>query len=183
MLLFLWGNMKKILLIFILCFVVLIIYEMFLDRRVKYLYIGNTNYDKYSTIIKQFSNSREYNSYIRDDDYRVMDLINEIRDNLKIENRTIQNLLIKSNVIVISIGVNDLEYKKELNYKYIDEFISDMENLLNLIRKYNKDKIYFLGYYNKNKYYDYVNKTLRNICKENKITYIDIEKPIYKQLY
>ena len=55
--------------------------------------------------------------------------------------------------------------------------------LLILIRKYNKDKIYFLGYYNKNKYFDYINRELKTICKNSKITYIDIEDTIYKQLY
>lgn len=175
--------MKKIFLLLILCVTVFIIYEMFLDRRVKYLYIGNTNYERYNQIIKKYCNPKAYNTYIRNDDYRIMDLINDIKYNKKIDRRTIQNLLIKSNVIVISIGINDLEYKSELDYKYIDEFIIDIENLFNLIRKYNKDKIYFLGYYNKNEYYQYTNKKVKELCKINKIEYIDIEESIYKQLY
>ena len=175
--------MKKIFLLLLLCFIVFIIYELFLDRRVKYLYIGNNNYNKYSEIIKEKYSPKEYKKYIRDDDYRVMDLINEIKDNNKIESRTIQNLLIKSNVIVIYIGINDLEYKEELDYKYIDEFLFDIEELLKLIRRYNNDKIYFLGYYNKNKYFSYINKELKKICKDNKINYINVEDSIYKQLY
>ncbi len=175
--------MKKILLLMLLCIIVFLIYELFLDRRIKYLYIGNNNYGRYNQIIKEYYNPKEYKSYIRDDDYRVMDLINDIEDNNTIDNRAIQNLLIKSNIIIISIGINDLEYKEELNYKYIDEFIIDIEKLLNLIRKYNKDKIYFFGYYDKNEYYKYINKEIKRLCKLKNIMYVDIEQPIYKQLY
>lgn len=173
--------MKKILLFILVCISIYIIYETILDRRIKYLYIGNTNV--YNTIIKEKINSKIYNEYIRDDDYRVMDLINDINDNIKMKKNTMQNLLVKSNIIVISIGINDLEYKKELNYKYIDEFIIDIESLLKLIRKYNKDKIYFLGYHNKNKYYTYINNKIKEICIDNNIIFIEIENPIYKQLY
>ena len=175
--------MKKIIFIILICFIVFIIYELFLDRKVKYLYIGNANYGRYNNIIKDYYNSKIYNEYIRDDDYRLMDLYNDIVDNIKTNKTTFQNLLVKSNIIVITIGINDLEYKKELNYKYIDEYMLDIEKLIRLIRKYNKDKIYFLGYYNKNEYYSYVNKEIKKICKINKIIYVDIEKPIYKQLY
>ena len=83
----------------------------------------------------------------------------------------------------MNIGLYDIEYKKELNYKYVDELIVDLENLLTTIRKYNKDKIYFLGFNNKNEYYSYFNNRLEIICKSKKITYINIEKSILNQLY
>lgn len=175
--------MKKIILFLVLSLCVYIIHLLILDRSIKYLYIGNSEYNKYNLIIKEYYKTGEYIQYIKDSDYRIMDLYNEIVNNDKVDNREIQNILIKSNVIIISIGINDLEYKKELNYKYIDEFIVDLENLLKLMRKYNKDKIYFLGYHNKNEYYNYINKKTEEICKLNKIIFVDIEKSIYKQLY
>lgn len=158
--------MKKIILILILVFLIYIIHVSTVDRRVKYLYIGNSN-QKIDLI------ADTYMSYIRDDDYRVIDLINDINDNIKINNRSLQNMLIKSNIIVISIGANDLKHKKNLDYKYSDELINDLEKLLKLIRKYNKDKIYFIGYNNKDKYYVYINNKMEYICKLNKIEYID----------
>ena len=158
--------MKKIILILILVFLIYIIHVLTVDRRVKYLYIGNSNQ-------KIDLTADTYMSYIRDDDYRVIDLINDINDNIKINNRSLQNMLIKSNIIVISIGANDLKHKKNLDYKYSDELINDLEKLLKLIRKYNKDKIYFIGYNNKDKYYAYINNKMKYICKLNKIEYID----------
>ena len=175
--------MKKILSILILIICVYLIYEGFLDRKTKYLYIGNTNYNEYNKAIKNKYNPKKYIEYIRDDDYRVMDFKNEIIDNIEINGNPFQNQLIKNNIIVLSIGINDLEYKKELNYQYVDELILDIEETLRLIRKYNKDKIYYLGYYNKNEYYQYINMTLQKICEEMNVKYINIEKPIYKQLY
>lgn len=173
--------MKKIFIVLILFLIIYIMYELLLDREIKYLYIGNTTYDKYNKIIEEYYREGNHTTYIRDDDYRVVDLINEISDNKIINKRKIQNLLVKSNIITISIGLSDLS-RKELDYKYVDEFISDIERLIILIRKYNKDKIYFLGYYNKNMYYDYINNKLNTICKQNNITFINIEKPIYKQI-
>lgn len=175
--------MKKIIIIFLVCLLVYIIYELFLDKKTKYLYIGNTNYSRYNLIIKENYNPKEYIEYNRDDDYRVIDLMNEISENKQINKRGIQNLLVKSNVMVISIGKNDLETKKELNYNYIDELLEDIDKLLKTIRKYNKDKIYFLGFYNKNSYYDYMINKVKLICEKNGVIYIDIEIPIYKQLY
>lgn len=175
--------MKRLILVLLLFLVVLIIYTFNVDRRVKYLYIGNTTYSNYNKIIKENYNPKQYIEYIRNDDYRVTDLINEIKYNNVINNKKIQNILIKSNVIVLNIGLYDIEYKKELNYKYVDELIVDLENLLTTIRKYNKDKIYFLGFNNKNEYYSYFNNRLEIICKSKKITYINIEKSILNQLY
>ena len=175
--------MKKILFIIIICIFVYFIYNGITDRNIKYLYIGGNDYNRYNILIKDNYIMKEYTTYIRDDDYRVMDLINDIVDNRKINNRKFQNLLVKSNIIVISTGINDLEYKEKLNYNYVDELINDIEKLLKLIRKYNKDTIYVLGYYNKNEYYKYTNKRLKEICKTNNVKYIDIEKSISKQLY
>ena len=175
--------MKKILFIIIICIFVYFIYNGITDRNIKYLYIGSNDYNRYNILIKDNYIMKEYTTYIRDDDYRVMDLINDIVDNRKINNRKFQNLLVKSNIIVISTGINDLEYKEKLNYNYVDELINDIEKLLKLIRKYNKDTIYVLGYYDKNEYYKYTNKRLKEICKTNNVKYIDIEKSISKQLY
>ena len=43
--------------------------------------------------------------------------------------------------------MNDLIYKSKFEtnlYEYTDDLINDIENLLKLIRKYNKDEIYFI---------------------------------------
>ena len=113
-----------------------------------------------------------------------MDLINDINYNKVISYKNkeykLQNLLVKANLITISIGMNELIYKSKFNidlYDYTDQLLSDIENLLITIRKYNKDEIFFLSFYNiinNNELIDYTNNKLKKICKKNNINYIDI---------
>jgi lysophospholipase L1-like esterase len=136
--------------------------------------------------------------------YRITDLINDINQNkvVKIDNKklTIKNALIKADVITLSIGTNELFYKLGINNmdiayyneqnlkKYVDEVAIDMEKLVNLVRKYCKEDIILIGFYNplwhmrKNyaKDLDYVfiyaNKKLKQISKKYDMYYIDIHK-------
>ena len=97
--------------------------------------------------------------------HRVIDLKRDIEDNktIKLDNNTnvsIKNTLIKADIITISIGANDLFYKMGINdmnfnlekkqtvYKYIDEIVNDIDELLALIRKYCQEDIIMVGYYN-----------------------------------
>ncbi len=109
--------MKKILFVIIIGFIIIII-----GTRVKYnsdisLYFGNTN-----------------NSYKYKYDYfdtRVIDIINAIDNNIIINSKTIQNILVKSNVIYL-----------DLNGIYISkDFIYDIEKLLIKIRYFTKEKL------------------------------------------
>ena len=91
----------------------------------------------------------------------------------------LQNILIKSNYITLSIGMNDILNKKNITYDYIDQLLNDIEKLFIVIRKYNKDRIDYLGFYdaiNNNELIEYTNKRLEKICKKNNINYIDISE-------
>ena len=146
----------------------------------------NTVNNSYSNNIKDYykENLYKYVNYSSYDDYRVMDLTNDINYNKNIiykgKEYSLQNLLIKANLITLSIGMNDLIYKSKYeinNYEYTDTLLKDIENLFMLIRKYNKDEIYFLSFYNviNNKdLIEYSNEKLEIICKENKIKFVDI---------
>ena len=179
--------MKRTILFLSVFIVVFIIYYYNSDKKIYYLSLGDylsygiNNYEKidngYSITIKNKYKTilKNYVNYSTIDDYRVMDLINDIKYNkeIKYEEKKykIQNLLIKANLITISIGMNDLIYKKNLNYEYADSLLNDIEDLLKLIRKYNKDKIYFLGFYNiinNSNLIEYTNKKLEKICNQNK---------------
>lgn len=72
--------------------------------------------------------------------YQIEDIIFDIKNNKKINNKEqmIQNALIKADILTISL---DLSSKNK---------ISELENLLNIIRKYCKEEIYLIGYNNKN---------------------------------
>ncbi len=187
--------MKKIILTILVFLIIFLIYSFNISEETYYLSIGDylsygiNNLDKvnnnYSENIKTYyqKNLKNYVNYSSIDDYRVMDLMNDINDNKEIvynnKDYNLQNLLIKANLITISIGMNDLIYKKNIDYNYVDELLSDIEELLILIRKYNKDKIYFLSFYNVIENEDiinYANKKLETICNKNNINYVDISK-------
>lgn len=188
--------MKKIFFTVLVVITTFLIYFFNKSEKIYYLSLGDylsygiNNFNKvennHSTNIKKYyenilSNYVNYSSY---DDYRVMDLINDINYNKTIEYKNkeykIQNLLIKSNLITISVGMNDLIYKSKYDnnlYKYIDELLKDIDALFKLIRKYNKDEIYFLGFYdiiNNKEIIEYTNNKVKSICNKNKINFVDI---------
>ena len=185
--------MKKILFSILVVFIVFLIYYFNISEKVYYVSIGDylsygiNNLGKvennFSSNIKNEYKDKlsNYVNYSTIDDYRVMDLYNDIIYNkiINFNNKEykIQNLHIKANLITISIGMNDLIYKKNITYDYVDNLLADIDNLLKLIRRYNKDEIYFLSFYdiiNNKDLIEYTNKRLNSICNKNKINYIDI---------
>ena len=186
--------MKKIAFTILVFIVVFLIYFFNINKKTYYLSLGDyLSYginnktlvdNSYSINIKNYykKNLGNYVNYSSIDDYRVMDLINDINYNKEIiynnKNYKIQNLLIKANLITISIGMNDLIYTPNLNYDYVDNLIKDVEDLFVLIRKYNKDKIYYLGFYNiinNTDIIEYINEKVEKICNKNRITFINID--------
>jgi len=188
--------MKKIIFTVLVVLITFLIY--FFNRSEKTYYVSLGDYlsyginnlnnvnNSYSNNIKKHykENLENYINYSSIDDYRVMDLINDINYNKSIifeeKEYKLQNLLIKANLITLSIGMNDLIYKSKIEtnlYEYTDELLNDIEKLLILIRKYNKDEIYLLGFYNvigNDSLIKYANKRLEIICMKNKIKFIDI---------
>ena len=185
--------MKKILFTFTIFLMIFLIYYFNINNNIQYLSMGdylsyginNNNIvdNNYSDNIKKYYKNKidKYINYSSIEDYRVMDLLNDINDNkiVKYNDKeyAIQNLLIKANYITLSIGINDLLNKKNITYEYMDQLINDIDKLFILIRKYNKDRIDYLGFYNiinNETLIEYANKRLKLICDKNKINYIDI---------
>ena len=142
--------MKKILFTLLIFIVIFLIYYFNIEERVYYSSIGDqlssgiNNFNKvdnnYNNNIKEYYKDRlsNYVNYSSIDDYRVMDLINDINYNKTIaynkKEYKLQNILIKSNYITLSIGMNDIINKKNISYEYIDQLIKDIEKLFILIR-------------------------------------------------
>lgn len=169
--------MKKFLILLITFIIVLIIYMSFKNSKEYNLIIGDNITYNINDRLKQ---KNLYNISFNKD-YRLMDLINNIKDNIIIDKKTIQHLLIKSDKLIISIGINDLIYVQNINiekYDYIDTMLGDLNNLFELLRKYNKEEIYILNYYNilEDKYISYLNKRLELVAREYNIKIIDINK-------
>lgn len=134
--------------------------------------------------------------------YRTIDLINDINANKKIsidnEETTIKHALTKADVVTISIGANDLFYKMGINNldlayyseidlkKYVDEVVFDVEKLIILTKKYCKEDIILVGYYNplwhmKKSYakeldpiFVYANEKMIGISKKYNLYYVNI---------
>lgn len=156
------------------------------DKKIYYVNIDTVNnmvhnkeiYNK----LKKINKLEKYVN-IQLKDYRTTDLINEIEDNKKINKKNIQNHLIKADILVLNVGTNDINYKINSNkdelYEYTDQVLEDIEKLLKLIRIYDKEKIYFLGFKNTlgisyNEYFEYTNKVLKSICNGYNVIFIDI---------
>lgn len=196
--------MKKILICGLVLLSVFIIYLANMDREVYYLTLGDSNktsldsYDNevngYSFYVKDYLNSKGvlekyvYGYSNRDD--RITDLIYDIENNKRLKDNTLKNALIKADLVTISINPKDIFDKlvddtviySEL-YDYIDELALDLEKLLSIIRKYCKEDIIFIGYYNPYKYMsnididdviEYLNKSYKEICKKYNVEYVDV---------
>lgn len=157
---------------------------------------GNNNYgftNYISDYLEEFNILNNFNSTFISNEYRINDIYNAIKFN----DKNIKRLLRESDLVTITIGINDLFYdvntdnmdvvlknNRELNIK-LNEIIYNYNNLLKEIRKYAKKDIIIIGYYNPFPYItnykkeidrlmiDFNNKC-RNIAIENNIHYIDI---------
>lgn len=197
--------MKKILIIGLIVLAVFLIYLSNLDKKVYYLALGDSLANGQSTGKKV----KSYSDYVRDylkeqnlletyineyaeNGYRTTDLIKAIKDNKKITRNkkeiTLQNALIKADLVTISIGANDILTKINEKitydeiYNYIDDLTDDIDELFKLMREYCKEDIVLVGYYNPyiesketSDIFDYLNDSYKEISKKYKIIYVEID--------
>ena len=121
---------------------------------------------------------------------RTIDMINNINNNVSIDNIYIQNILKRTNVLIINTGNNEINYKlskvdsNENNdneiYSYLDEVYKDIKVLIEKVKNLNEGKIIFLGIYNdtgnkdNDKYYKYINEKLELLMHSNDIDYLNL---------
>ncbi len=196
--------MKKIIILFLITIFIFLIYNLTRDSKIYYLNIGdgialgknkidqNIGYDKIIIkYLKENNKFEKYNNTYTNINYRTTDLITMIKNNELYNNTTIQNDLIKADIITISLGINDLlPYGKNsiiLSNEEIYELASDFDQLFSILRENSKEKIYFIGIYNPNlgnKYNNMING-LNSILKQKsikyEITYIDIFNDMLEQ--
>lgn len=189
-------KLKTIFTLIIIIFLVFIIYCFNLDKKIYYVNISDLEFKKvtsYNELLSQrLEKDNRLEKYINnftDKDYRVTDLIRDIETNktikIKEKEQTIQNALIKSDILTIKMGDNELNYKidnSEINelFEYSDTLLSDLQQLFELLRKYSKENIYFIGYYNNHsdyykEIYDYLNLKIEDMCDDYEITFIESE--------
>lgn len=182
-------KIKTIIFLIILTIIVFVISVLNKDNKIYYVNISTTNSKYNENVFLYYKNKNKLEKYVNtfsNKDYRTTDLIRSINDNEKINNQTIQNALIKADILTLNIGNTDINYKivntnKEELYEYTDQVLNDIENLLKLVRNFCKEKIYIIGYLNDygisyNEYFEYTNKRLKLIAFKYNINFIDVSK-------
>ena len=197
--------MKKFLILISILFVVFLIYLSYIDQKVYFLSLSDQNglsKNNYSLKVKNYLQKKDllevYLSEFSEPNLRTTDLIYKIKENEKKtiqgKDHTIKNVLIKADLVLISVGNEDLqkqlilEQNRKSNYDYIDSYIKDAKELIHLIKMYCKEDIFFLGIYNperkiKEEYITYVNQELKKICDQENISFIDYDPYLKENMY
>lgn len=198
--------MKKVILILILFLSCYFIYNKTKDDKLYYLAIGDflsKGIDKNGTIVYGYNDYikinleknkilKGYNNTFTNSDYRIIDIIKILEYNEKKESISLNYIIKKADIISISLGMNELNYKLNKDtkniYTYIDLMINNYDKILSYINSFHHKKVFILGYYNIFDNYDdifnYANYKLEELCNEYNYTYIDLSKifnnnPIY----
>lgn len=176
--------MKKIILILFLFLSCYLIYNLTEEKKISCLVIGDTIAD--NIFIKNNKLITNYNNIYIDKDYRIKDIINIIKYNeekeLNNKKISIHRLMKTTDILILSIGMNDIYYKLNDNtkniYTYINNMINDLELLYEEINRYNYKKVIVLGYYNINDRYNdiftYLNYKTKKISTKYNYQYIDL---------
>ena len=204
-------KLKKI--IFYICILVSIfaIYKLTFKNKINYVSLGDSlaegrnsygeivyGYSDYiADYLKDFNKLNSYVNGFAKSGYKIKDIIDDIENNRIIHyentNINIRNVLRESNLVTLSIGYNDLidkininnlEDKKSVKNK-IDKISLDFERLLILLKKYAKNQIIVIGYYNSFPYLNthksdidevikYFNERYLQICKKHNVQFTDI---------
>lgn len=211
----------KFVIFFICLFLTFTIYKLTTSKKINYLALGDslslgqTPFNTYNKSFTDYIYSYLHNKYktvdfvkeFCNEDYRITDLINDIKYNkdIKINNITtnINQQIAISDIITISIGSEELFYKiKTGNIKdnkkmflYVDEMFEDIKKLINLIRKTNNKPIIFIGYYYPIKnttdeeqqalenIFNYINTKYNEIKEKKNVYYIDIHDEFNRKPY
>ena len=178
--------MKKIIILLFLFLLPILCYLIYslTEKKEKYiLAIG----DEIANVVELSSNENiKYNNDFINEDYRISDISNILKYNKEItkDNKTISihMLLKKADILIISIGMNDIYYKLNDDikniYTYINNMLEAYEGVLDEISKYDYQNVYILGYYNitndNDDLFVYTNYKLKNIAKKYGYKYIEL---------
>jgi len=204
--------MKKIFVLLCIFLAVITICYFAKDQRIYYVSLGdflsegitpqNEVGSSYADFIKQDLEEKKllkyYTKAYSNQNYRTIDLIHDIENNVSKEDIPIKQALDKATLITLSIGSNDIFYKMGINdmnyninsindaYTYIKEVLKDMEKLFVLIDRYSDCKVLVTSFYNPlssvssiyarelEPLFLYANEELKNLCDHYNFLYVDI---------
>ena len=161
---------------------------------------GETSFNidgiSYNDYIKEYFDNKKllknYNNDYSYENYKINDLINDLNSNDldEYEKKYIKQIFHNANLITISIGEEELvklSITKDLDIKYINEFINNYDKLLSIITNISDAKIIIISFY-ENKYLDksnviILNSELSNLSKKYNVIFINISDLMMNEDY
>ena len=148
--------MKKILYIIVVVLITLFIYIIKKDNKIQYLVLGQTlSTDVNESILNILRENNKYEKSILEfqkDDKRIIEILNDIKENKTVNNISINNALVKSELIIININY--------MNNKNLEE---NLDLLIKTIKHITKEKIVLIAY----------SDIYIKVSKLNNIKYVD----------
>lgn len=183
--------MKKIIKLLVLSLIIMLVYGIyytFRSNKINYISLGDfisldNSYPKY---LKEYLEDNKKLGYYKNYS-NSNNAISNLIDDIKYKNE-IKRDLRESNIVTLSIGINDIfnNDKSNINNK-IKNLILKLDICLKEIKKYAKNKIILVGFYNidnkainsidEERIFAYIDDQYNEISRKYDITYI----PIYEQ--
>lgn len=203
--------MKKIITILSCILIVFLIFIFAKDNKINYLSIGDTltrginsydtygngyndyvkNYLKRNNLLRSFNSDYYNNSIIGFES----DIINNKTIVINDKEYYIKKMLRESDLLVISIGMDELAYyfNSDVNkvHQEFDKMLLNLEDFINVIRDYAKNKVLFVGYYNPSDRYSsdidelfyYIENSLEKMLNKYDVDYIKLYEKVKENKY
>ena len=215
-------KLKKIIILLLIFIIVFTIYILNIDKKIDYIALGDSlaagqnpynqigyGYPDYiSNYLKENKLLKNYTKDYAQSGYRITDILKDIEQNKKItidgESKGIKEVLRESELLTLSIGANDIISKLgttglnvdldqiDVINNYIDDTMSNLENLIQTVQKYFKKNMILVGYYNplaatSSEYcrvleplFTKMNTKMKSLSKKYNIYYVEIYE-IFKE--
>lgn len=204
--------MKKILYLLIICILIYAIYYFNHTDKITYISLGdflsvgvdsngNKNYG-YSNYLSNYLKAKDllksYNNYFSTSGTRIVDLKNKLETDWTIvkneETLSLKKCLREANLVTLSIGTDDIladltlstvgveNLSNEDIASLVDKITAELDSLFDELRKYAKEDIIFIGFYNPlegdtltvERLYTYLITKTKALCEIYDIEYLDI---------
>ena len=139
-------------------------------------------YEKNSILkeyITEFSNAEE----------TTETLILKLQNNYTLESTglSITQAISKAKILTVSIGMNELSHKMEIETEEIETYLNNIEKILKLLRIYNKKEIFLTSLYEtsflNNTKVTEINNRLKQLCDTYQVHFIDITNILKNKEY
>lgn len=116
-------------------------------------------------------------------------LILKLQNNYTLESTglSITQAISKVKILTVSIGMNELSHKMEIETEEIETYLNNIEKILKLLRIYNKKEIFFTSIYEtsflNNTKVTEINNRLKQLCDTYQVHFIDITNILKNKEY